>query len=145
MKNATKRAIVKTLNNGVVITRGGRGYSKSELKQSGVTDIRVARKRKIPIDPFRKTTHKENIEQLKAFLGKEIQKTVRKAKQKGIRKMQRFKRAKRFNRAGTCRRANHSGPSTYTPLTKTPEDSLSPIVTAKSRDYTQTSRNKIHS
>lgn len=32
---------------------------------------------------------------------------------------------------GTCRRANHSSPSTYTPLTKTPEDSLSPIATTK--------------
>jgi len=74
------------VNNGVIITRNGRGYSKSELVQSGVTDIRVARKRKIPIDPFRKTTHKENIELLKAFLGKEIPKTVRKAKQKRVRK-----------------------------------------------------------
>ncbi|HEX2306663.1 MAG TPA: hypothetical protein VHH33_10295, partial [Nitrososphaeraceae archaeon] len=62
MKDITKRVIVKTVNNGVIITRNGRGYSKSELIQSGVTDIRVARKRKIPIDPFRKTTHKENIE-----------------------------------------------------------------------------------
>ncbi len=82
MKDATKRVIVKTVNNGVLITRNGRGYSKSELIQSGVTDIRVARKRRIPIDPFRKTTHKENVEQLKAFLGKEVRKTVRKAKQK---------------------------------------------------------------
>jgi ribosomal protein L13E len=86
MKDITKRVIVKTVNNGVIITRNGRGYSKSELIQSGVTDIRVARKRKIPIDPFRKTTHKENIEQLKAFLGKEVRKKVRKAKQKKGRK-----------------------------------------------------------
>jgi ribosomal protein L13E len=86
MKDAIKRGIVRTVNNGILITRNGRGYSKSELVESGVTDIRVARKNKIPIDPFRKTTHKENIEQLKAVLGKEIPKTIRKAKQKRIRK-----------------------------------------------------------
>ena len=86
MKTILKRGIVKTVSNGVLITRQGRGYSKNELVQSGVTDIRVARKRKIPIDPFRKTTHKENIEQLKALLGKEVRKTVRKAKQKKGRK-----------------------------------------------------------
>jgi len=86
MKDAMKRGIVKTVNNGILITRNGRGYSKSELVQSGVTDIRVARKNKIPIDPFRKTAHEENIAQLKALLGKEIPKTVRKAKQKTVRK-----------------------------------------------------------
>ena len=86
MKDAIKRGIVKTVNSGILITRNGRGYSKSELVESGVTDIRVARKNKIPFDPFRKTTHKENIEQLKAFLGKEIPKTFRKAKQKRVRK-----------------------------------------------------------
>lgn len=86
MKTILKRGIVKTVSNGVPITRQGRGYSKNELVQSGVTDMRVARKRKIPVDPLRKTTHKENIEQLKAFLGKAVPKTVRKAKQKRITK-----------------------------------------------------------
>ena len=86
MKDAVKRGIVKTVNNGIIIIRNGRGYSKSELVQSGVTDIRVARKRKIPIDPFRKTTHKENIEQLKGILGKEIPKVQSNTKQKRVRK-----------------------------------------------------------
>ena len=86
MKDAVKRGIVKTVNNGIIIIRNGRGYSKSELVQSGVTDIRVARKRKIPIDPFRKTTHKENIEQLKGILGKEIPKVESNIKQKRVRK-----------------------------------------------------------
>jgi len=86
MKVAVKRGIVKTVNNGIIIIRNGRGYSKSELVQSGVTDIRVARKRKIPIDPFRKTTHKENIEQLKGILGKEIPKVESNTKQKRVRK-----------------------------------------------------------
>jgi ribosomal protein L13E len=86
MKDAVKRGIVKTVNNGIIIIRNGRGYSKSELVQSGVTDIREARKRKIPIDPFRKTTHKENIEQLKGILGKEIPKVESNTKQKRVRK-----------------------------------------------------------
>ena len=86
MKDTVKRGIVKTVNNGIIIIRNGRGYSKSELVQSGVTDIRVARKRKIPIDPFRKTTHKENIEQLKGILGKEIPKVESNTKQKRVRK-----------------------------------------------------------
>mgnify|MGYP006932125461 FL=1 len=86
MKDAVKRGIVKTVNNGIIIVRNGRGYSKSELVQSGVTDIRVARKRKIPIDPFRKTTHKENIEQLKVILGRESQKIESNAKRKRAKK-----------------------------------------------------------
>ena len=86
MKDVVKRGIVKTVNNGIIVIRNGRGYSKSELVQSGVTDIRVARKRKIPIDPFRKTTHKENIEQLKGILGKEIPKVESNTKQKRVRK-----------------------------------------------------------
>jgi ribosomal protein L13E len=86
MKATIKRGIVKTVSNGVLITRQGRGYSKNELVQSGVTDMRVARKRKIPVDPLRKTTNKENIKQLKAYLGKKVPKTVRKAKQKRITK-----------------------------------------------------------
>lgn len=85
MKDAIKRGIIKTVANGVFISRYGRGYSKDELVQSGVTDIRIARKKKIPIDPFRKTTHKENIEQLKA-LSKEISTTTSKVKQKRVRK-----------------------------------------------------------
>ena len=86
MKDAIKHGIVKTVANGVLISRHARGYSKDELVQSGVTDIRITRKKKIPIDPFRKTAHNENIEQLKAYLSKEISKTTGKVKQKRIRK-----------------------------------------------------------
>ena len=86
MKDAIKRGMVKTVANGVLISRYARGYSKDELVQSGVTDIRIARKKKIPIDPFRKTAHNENIDQLKAYFGKEISKTTSKVKQKRIRK-----------------------------------------------------------
>ena len=86
MKDAIRRGIVKTVTNGVLLSRHGRGYSKDELLQSGVTNIRVARKSKIPVDPFRKTTHKENIAQLQALLSKEISKTTSKVKQKRIKK-----------------------------------------------------------
>jgi len=68
MKDAIKRGIVKTVSNGKVFSRDARGYSKNELIQSGVTDIRIARKINIPIDPFRKSSHEGNVEQLKAFL-----------------------------------------------------------------------------
>lgn len=86
MKDAIRSGIVKTVANGVLISRHGRGYSKDEIVQSGVTDIRIARKKKIPIDPFRKTAHNENIEQLEAYLSKEISKTTNRVKQKRIRK-----------------------------------------------------------
>lgn len=86
MKDAIRSGIVKTVANGVLISRHGRGYSKDEIVQSGVTDIRIARKKKIPIDPFRTTAHNENIDQLKAYLSKEISKTTNRVKQKRIRK-----------------------------------------------------------
>ena len=85
MKDAIKRGIVKTVTNGIQISRGGRGYSKNELLQSGVTDIRTARKNKVPIDPFRTTVHEENIEKLKAFLSQKSSK-LNTAKQKKPRK-----------------------------------------------------------
>jgi ribosomal protein L13E len=68
MKDAIKRGIVKTVTNGIQISRRGRGYSKNELIQSGVPDIRTARKNEVPIDPFRTTVYEENIEKLKALL-----------------------------------------------------------------------------
>jgi ribosomal protein L13E len=85
MKDAIKRGIVKTVINGIQISRSGRGYSKNELIQSGVTDIRTARKNKVPIDPFRTTLHEQNIEQLKAFLSQERSK-LNTVKQKRPRK-----------------------------------------------------------
>jgi ribosomal protein L13E len=85
MKDAIKRGIVKTVTNGIQISRRGRGYSKNELLQSGVTDIRTTRKNKVPIDPFRTTVHEENIEKLKAYLSQKSSK-LNTAKQKRPRK-----------------------------------------------------------
>jgi ribosomal protein L13E len=86
MKDAIKHGIVKTVNNGKIISRDGRGYSKNELIQSGITDIRVARKINIPIDPFRKSSREENIEQLKAFLKTETPKNTAKVKPNRVKK-----------------------------------------------------------
>jgi ribosomal protein L13E len=86
MKDAIKHGIVKTVSNGKLISRDGRGYSKNELIQSGITDIRVARKISIPIDPFRKSSREENIEQLKAFLKTETPKNTAKVKPKRVKK-----------------------------------------------------------
>jgi ribosomal protein L13E len=86
MKDAVKRGIVKTVSNGKVFSRDARGYSKNELIQSGVTDIRIARKINIPIDPFRKSSHEGNVEQLKAYLKTETPKNTAKVKPKRVTK-----------------------------------------------------------
>ena len=86
MKDAIKRGIVKTVTNGIQISRRGRGYSKNELIQSGVPDIRTARKNEVPIDPFRTTVYEENIEKLKGFLSQKSPK-LNTVKQKRTRKI----------------------------------------------------------
>ena len=86
MNDAIKHGIVKTITNGIQISRSARGYSKDELVQSGVTDIRIARKINIPIDPFRKSSHEGNVEQLKAFLKTETPKNTAKVKPKRVKK-----------------------------------------------------------
>ena len=68
MKDAINGVIVKTMSNEKLLSRQGRGFSKNELIQSGVTDIRVARRLNLLIDPFRKSRHEENIEQLKGSI-----------------------------------------------------------------------------
>jgi ribosomal protein L13E len=85
MKDAIKRGIVKTVTNGIQISRRGRGYSKNELIQSGVPDIRTARKNEVPIDPFRTTVYEENIEKLKALFSQKSPK-LNTVKQKRTRK-----------------------------------------------------------
>jgi ribosomal protein L13E len=58
------KPIIKHQIKGVTLVRNGRGFSKSELKEVGIVDIRMARNRGIPIDVLRKTTIAENVEQL---------------------------------------------------------------------------------
>jgi ribosomal protein L13E len=65
------KPIVKGRIRNIELIRKGRGFSKSELKESGINNIRIARKSDIPVDVLRKTKIPENIEQLKPIV-KEI-------------------------------------------------------------------------
>ena len=64
------KPIVKRSIRGIEFVRKGRGFSKSELKESGIDNIKIARKNGIPVDGLRKTTIPENIEQLKPIANK---------------------------------------------------------------------------
>jgi ribosomal protein L13E len=61
------KPIIKHQIKGVTLVRNGRGFSKSELKEVGIVDIRIAKNRGIPIDVLRKTTIAENVEQLRSI------------------------------------------------------------------------------
>jgi ribosomal protein L13E len=64
------KSIVKKKRKGSELIRNGRGYSKSELKQAGFDNIDLARIQGIQVDVLRKTSHPENIEQLKPLAKK---------------------------------------------------------------------------
>lgn len=62
--------------------RGGKGYSREELKKAG-TNMNEALKLRIPLDPRRKTAHEENIEAVKTFIAqKKAERKPRKQKPK---------------------------------------------------------------
>jgi len=63
--------------------RRGRGFSKNELKEVNV-DLKSALKLGIPIDPRRRSKHKENIEVLRRYL--ETLKTPEQPKDKNVKK-----------------------------------------------------------
>jgi ribosomal protein L13E len=65
------KPIVKREIRDIKLIRKGRGFSMSELKESGLDNLKVAKKNGIPIDVFRKTKIPENIEQLRPIV-KEI-------------------------------------------------------------------------
>ncbi len=60
--------IVKRTFRRVTAIRSGRGFSKTELREAGLSNIRFARNQGIRIDVLRKTSHKENIEQLRGLI-----------------------------------------------------------------------------
>jgi ribosomal protein L13E len=64
------KPIVKRSIRGIELVRKGRGFSRSELKESGIDNIKIARKNGIPVDDLRKTRIPENIEQLKPIAAK---------------------------------------------------------------------------
>ena len=65
MKIQINKTIIKRQIRGTTLVRNGRGFSKSELKEVGIVDIRMAKNKSIPIDVLRKTTIAENVEQLR--------------------------------------------------------------------------------
>ena len=54
-------------------TRRGRGFSRAELKEVGLS-LKEALKMGIPIDPRRRTKHDENIKILKEYLETNLKK-----------------------------------------------------------------------
>jgi ribosomal L13e-like protein len=66
MKTQVQEPIIKRWNRGVEIVRAGRGYSKAELEEVGLRDVRTARNHGIPVDALRNTNYPENVEQLRA-------------------------------------------------------------------------------
>jgi ribosomal protein L13E len=68
MKRRIDKPIIKHPIGDIELIRRGRGFSKSELKDSGLNNIKIARKNGIPVDMLRKTTNPENIEQLKPIV-----------------------------------------------------------------------------
>ena len=83
-----KKSIVKRKSRDVELIRIGRGYSLGELKEAGLANIDIARAHQIPIDVLRKTTHAENVEQLKPIVNQVLdsrtksEKSSRKTKDK---------------------------------------------------------------
>ena len=67
MKKRINKPNVKRQIKGVKFIRSGRGFSKSELKEAGISNISMAKNNGLPIDMLRKTKHRENVEQLKSI------------------------------------------------------------------------------
>jgi Ribosomal protein L13e len=65
MKTLVQEPIIKRWNRGMQLVRAGRGYSKAELGEVGLCDVRSARNHGIPVDPLRSTKYPENVDQLR--------------------------------------------------------------------------------
>jgi hypothetical protein len=65
MKIQVDGPIIKHWKRGIEIVRGGRGYSKAELVEVGLRDLRNVRNHGIAVDPLRRTNYAENVERLK--------------------------------------------------------------------------------
>jgi Ribosomal protein L13e len=68
MKALANQPIVKRTFRRVTAIRSGRGFSKTELREVGLSNIKFARNQGIRIDVLRKTSHQENIEQLRGLI-----------------------------------------------------------------------------
>jgi ribosomal protein L13E len=63
-----KKPIIKRQRRDVELIRSSRGYSLGELKEAGLNSPHIARAHGIAVDMLRKTTHSENVEQLKPIV-----------------------------------------------------------------------------
>jgi hypothetical protein len=68
MKTVIQNPIIKRWIHGVEKVRIGRGYSKPELLEVGLTNHRFVIKKGIPVDVLRTSKYRENIEQLRSAL-----------------------------------------------------------------------------
>ena len=68
MKGQINKPIIRHPIGDIELIRKGRGFSRSELKDSGLNNIKIARKNGIPVDMLRNTKNPENIEQLKPIV-----------------------------------------------------------------------------
>jgi large subunit ribosomal protein L13e len=67
MSNQSPKPVVVTRVKNKIKLREGRGFSKLELKEVGLT-LSLAKKLGLRIDKRRKTIHEENVKALKEFL-----------------------------------------------------------------------------
>ena len=65
MKTLVQEPIIKRWNRGMQLVRAGRGYSKAELGEVGLRNVRSARNHGIPVDTLRSTKYPENVDQLR--------------------------------------------------------------------------------
>jgi ribosomal protein L13E len=83
MKVQINKPIVKRPIRNIELVRKGGGFSKPELNESGLNNIRIARKSGIPVDVLRKTKISKNIEQLKPIVKEILDSRKRAGKKKG--------------------------------------------------------------
>jgi ribosomal protein L13E len=81
MRMQVNKPIIRRQIRGVKFIRNGRGFSKSELKEVGIVNIRMAKNKGIPVDLLRNTTIAENVEQL-GPIAKDILNLRKRAKKK---------------------------------------------------------------
>jgi ribosomal protein L13E len=82
LKVRINKPMVKRRIRGASFIRTARGFSKSELKETGIINLSIAKNNGIPVDLLRKTKNQENVEQL-TLISKDLlnlRKTVKKNK-----------------------------------------------------------------
>jgi ribosomal protein L13E len=82
MKIQINKPIIKRQIRDTKLVRHGRVFSKPELKEVGIVNIRMAKNKGVPVDLLRKTTISENVEQLKP-IAKDILNLRKTAEKKG--------------------------------------------------------------